>query len=166
MKFAHIGLISKYEKIKKSYQSQHITAASLNFTAIHEFSFKSRPNIKLGTFSKLKIWTLCGSACFYNLIIYIYPQVFVVQLLVFSTTGQLLKNIPPDFQPILSKIIAQREKVKIAKATDSLQVEGHKAIARVIKHTDTDSPVARTVIKQNSPEAHKALVSETLQRKS
>lgn len=46
--------------------------------------------------------------------------------------------------------------MKIAKATGSLQIEGHKAIARVIKHTDSDSPVARTVIIQNSPEAHKA----------
>jgi len=92
-------------------------------------------------------------------------RVFVVQLLVFSTTGQLLKNIPPDFQPILSKIIAQREKVKIAKATDSLQVEGHKAIARVIKHTDTDSPVARTVIIQNSPEAHKAFGVRNIPKK-
>ena len=50
----------------------------------------------------------------------------------------------------------KKENSKIAKATDSLQIKGHKAIARVIKHTNSDSPVARTVIIQNSPEAHKA----------
>merc|ERR1711881_549804 len=81
---------------------------------------------------------------------------YVVPILIVSTTAQLLKSFPPDFKPILSKIIAEKDKVKIAKATESLQVEGHKAIARVIKHTNTDSPVARTVIIQNSPEAHRA----------
>merc|ERR1719233_645018 len=97
-------------------------------------------------------------------------RVFLVPLMLFSTSAQLLHSIPPDFKPILNKIITRKENVKIAKATDSLKIEGHKAIARVIKHTDSDSPVARTVIIQNSPEAHKAFgvrnVPKNILRKS
>jgi len=91
---------------------------------------------------------------------------YVVPLLVVSTSSQLLQRFPADFQPILSKIIAQKDKVKIAKATDTLEIKGHKAIARVIKHTNADSPVARTVIIQNSPEAHRAFGVRNAPKKS
>ena len=81
----------------------------------------------------------------------------MLTLCIVSVSSQLLQNIPADFQPILSKIISEsKSKVKIAKASDTLEVKGHKAIARVIKHTDADSRFARTVIIQNSPEAYRA----------
>merc|ERR1719350_201352 len=83
--------------------------------------------------------------------------VCVLMLCTVSVSSQLLQSFPRDFQPILSKIISEsKSKVKIAKASDALEVKGYKAIARVIKHTDTDSRFARTVIIQNSPEAYRA----------
>ena len=78
-------------------------------------------------------------------------------LCIVSASSQLLENIPRDFQPILSKIISEsKSKVRIAKASNTLKVKGHQAIARVIKHTDADSRFARTVIIQNSQEAYRA----------
>merc|ERR1711892_138396 len=82
---------------------------------------------------------------------------YAVTLCIAAASSQLLGYIPADLQPILSRIRGQSQaKVKIAKASGTLEVEGHKAIARVIKHTDANNPVARTVIIQNSPEAHRA----------
>jgi len=72
-------------------------------------------------------------------------------------SSQLLDEFPEDFEPVLSKLhVDSPEKVKIAKAVENLEVEGHKAIAKVIKHTNPKSRIARTVIIQNSPEALKA----------
>merc|ERR1711892_894613 len=82
---------------------------------------------------------------------------YAVTLCIAAASSQLLEYIPADLQPVLSRIRGQSlAKVKIAKASGTLEVEGHKAIARVIKHTDANNPVARTVIIQNSPEAHRA----------
>ena len=76
--------------------------------------------------------------------------------IVVVAASQLLEEIPADIQPILSKIMTGSKSRKIAKASDSLEVEGHKAIAKVIKHNDAGSRFARTVIIQNSPEAYQA----------
>ena len=71
--------------------------------------------------------------------------------------SQLLEEIPADIRPIFSKIMTGlQSKVKFAKASHILEVEGHKAIAKVIKHNDAGSRFARTVIIQNSPEAYQA----------
>jgi hypothetical protein len=70
-------------------------------------------------------------------------------------------DVPKDFQPILEAIETDsKSKVKLAKAAGGKsagKLEGHKAIATVIKHKDRNGQgVAQTVLIPNNPEAHKA----------
>ena len=80
--------------------------------------------------------------------------------------SQVLEQIPPDFQhAVLSKIIlGPQYTLKVAKVTDDLHVEGHNAIAKVIKHKNAGR-FARTVIIQNSPEAFRAFGVRNVPRK-
>merc|ERR1711892_459049 len=81
----------------------------------------------------------------------------VIASIVVVAASQLLEEIPADIRPIFSKIMTGlQSKVKFAKASHILEVEGHKAIAKGIKHNDAGSRFARTVIIQNSPEAYQA----------
>merc|ERR1719312_254191 len=83
--------------------------------------------------------------------------VFIFSAFLAVSYSQLLEDIPADFEPVLSKMVADTQsKVKIAKAKNGLEVEGHKAIARVIRHTNPESRIARTVIIENTPEALRA----------
>ena len=74
---------------------------------------------------------------------------------------EVFLEVPKDFRPILQAIDTDnKDKVKLAKAgggQKAAKLEGHKAIATVIKHKDRKGQgVAQTVLIPNSPEAHKA----------
>ena len=63
--------------------------------------------------------------------------------------------VPKEFRPILSKIDREaQDRVKFVKGGPGTKLVGHRPIARVIKHRGEENPVSRTVVIENSPEAH------------
>ena len=72
---------------------------------------------------------------------------------------QSQSHIRPNFRPILSQLSPDtQDKVLIARA-DSEPVRGvepSQTLAKVIQHNNRDSPYARTVVIQNTPQAFRA----------
>ena len=72
--------------------------------------------------------------------------------------------IPNEFNSIVSTIENKTKKqIKIEKAIKNKSNKRNNAIASVIKHSD--SPIAQTVVIQNTPEAHKAFGVRNAPRK-
>ena len=65
------------------------------------------------------------------------------------------EGVPKEFRPILSQIEKEaQDRVKFVKGGPGTQLVGHRPIARVIKHSGEKNPISRTVVIENSPEAH------------
>ena len=95
------------------------------------------------------------SMMYINIYVSFLQPILLLLWIVHPYACQLLETIPKDIEPLLSRML-KGTKVKIAKANEGLVVDGHQPIAKVIKHTDRDSRLARTVIIHNTPEAFRA----------
>merc|ERR1711953_266575 len=66
-------------------------------------------------------------------------------------------HIRKNFRPIISRLSPDtQDKVLIARADSEPGVEPSQTLAKVIQHNNKDSPYARTVVIQNTPQAFRA----------
>ena len=66
-------------------------------------------------------------------------------------------SLRQNFRPIISQLSPDTQnKVLIARADSQPGVEPSQTLAKVIQHNRRDSPYARTVVIQNTPQAFKA----------
>merc|ERR1719400_759521 len=66
-------------------------------------------------------------------------------------------HIRKNFRPIISRLSPDtQDKVLIARADSDPGVEPSQTLAKVIQHNNKDSPYARTVVIQNTPQAFRA----------
>merc|ERR1712242_35410 len=67
------------------------------------------------------------------------------------------QRLRQHFRPIISQLSpATQDKVLIARADSQPAVEPSQTLAKVIQHNSRDSPYARTVVIQNTPQAFRA----------
>merc|ERR1719189_3407228 len=70
---------------------------------------------------------------------------------------QSQSHIRKNFRPIISQLSRDtQDKVLIARADSDPGVEPSQTLAKVIQHNNKDSPYARTVVIQNTPQAFRA----------
>merc|ERR1719436_785540 len=70
---------------------------------------------------------------------------------------QSQSHIRKNFRPIISQLSRDtQDKVLIARADSDPGVEPSQTLAKVIQHNNRDSPYARTVVIQNTPQAFRA----------
>merc|ERR1712062_449952 len=70
---------------------------------------------------------------------------------------QSQSHIRKNFRPIISQLSPDtQDKVLIARADSEPGVEPAQTLAKVIQHNNRDSPYARTVVIQNTPQAFRA----------
>merc|ERR1711953_740554 len=71
--------------------------------------------------------------------------------------SQPQSHIRKNFRPIISRLSPDtQDKVLIARADSEPGVEPSQTLAKVIQHNNKDSPYARTVVIQNTPQAFRA----------
>ena len=67
------------------------------------------------------------------------------------------KSLRQNFRPIISRLSPDtQDKVLIARADSEPGVAPSQTLAKVIQHNSRDSPYARTVVIQNTPQAFRA----------
>merc|ERR1712203_928046 len=74
-----------------------------------------------------------------------------------KSQSQSQSHIRKNFRPIISQLSPDaQDKVLIARADSEPGVEPRQTLAKVIQHNNRDSPYARTVVIQNTPQAFRA----------
>ena len=71
--------------------------------------------------------------------------------------------LPARFRHLLAKLAPDTAgRVQIARAEEQQQLPAHLTLARVIQHNSPDTTYARTIVIQNTPQAHRFVEVESV----